>query len=116
MLTIRRDQLEVFQAELDERFARVVDAHMREEWPEECQALGDEALHDRSLRCIREARELGLRQDRSILRLSSLRFRYGESFPDPVADPEFHFTLRDCSRTEPHRFEAVDVLIDILRS
>lgn len=105
MLIIREKQFINLQQNRDESLARRISRKLQELYPAECAEIGDDKLHESSLRCVDDSRTFGLQIDRSVMRLANLRFAIGQKFPDPLVEPEMAEILGDRTQSEAKRLD-----------
>jgi hypothetical protein len=103
MLTIRREQMDIFQSAACADFEERALVHVRKVFGEQVQALGDEVARMRVRSGCARAQELNIRREANVLLFVDLLFAAGEAF-ESHADWEWARTiLADRSRPESVR-------------
>lgn len=80
MLIIRDEQMAVFRAEVDRRFAERIKVHITHEYPQHAAALGEARLDALIQRGIEAKARLGIAGDRAVVTLIALMVEFGERF------------------------------------
>ena len=103
MLIIRRAQMRVFKRHLRRDFERMVVAHLREHFPDDCAQLGDEGLRDRVHDGVRRAARWGLGAERDVRVFIDLMFALGPDFDADPSLPWARAILTDRAHRTPRR-------------
>jgi hypothetical protein len=101
MLQIEPDQLAALQEKRDQRFEDRLCVHARTHFPERCQRLDDDALHQAARMVMREARGMGITSELGIALFFNVAVCFGVNFPRN-ADIRWAFPIT------PHPDESVD--------
>jgi hypothetical protein len=107
MLTIRSEQMEVFRAQAERNFEVLAMNHLRELFPSECSALGDEALLEQIRKGVKKARGYGLVTEIHILRYLRLEHVLGAGF-DEQSDPAREILMDEDFSPETKTEELID--------
>jgi hypothetical protein len=80
MLTIRKEQIDIFKIQAEERFIDKMILHLRKQFPEETATYDDMVLRTRIRNELTSARGFQLVSERSICYYLNLSIMYGEGF------------------------------------
>jgi hypothetical protein len=107
MLVIRQSQLAIFREHLLERFRARATAHLRENFPEECQQLGPISVDQRVSSGMDLCQQYGLTTDFQHLQFLNLTMLLG---PDFHKEPEFAEILDNKDLDARTKLDRVDEL------
>jgi hypothetical protein len=110
MLVIRQAQLTVFREHLRDKFRLKAAAHLRENFPEECEKLGEEGVRDRVSSGLARCEQYGLPEKFQILQFLNLTMLLG---PDFDKEPQFTEILNNTAldgRTKLDRMDEQAIL------
>lgn len=93
MLQLRNSQVEAFREQLLKRFEADVLDHVREFFPDRCEALGDQGTRALIRHGIDRARSYGIDREKDVCKYVDLCFYYGREFDveQPWARPVLRF-------------------------
>ena len=80
MLTIKQDQMDVFQQHMEQNFVRLLAQELRQEHPDEVAALDDKELYRRITIGIQRAARYGLEDEYSLETFTTLMFVAAPNF------------------------------------
>ncbi len=85
MLTIRKEQMAVFREPAINDYVKRTVAHLKESFPEKCEALGDLKVREMVQYGIQRAASYGITTEGDVRRYIDLMFMFGSDFDQ---DPE----------------------------
>lgn len=84
---LTNEQVMMFEREAAEEFIVKAEEALEEDWPEECEALGEEGLRRRVKTGFVKARRYGITEENDILRFLNLQFVWSEDFDTSPSTP-----------------------------
>lgn len=105
MLIIRQAQLDVFQEQRAREFEKRAASHLRENFPEECAALGDEGVRKTVSAGWARSGSYGFVEEFHILHFLNFMMMLGADFDK---DPEFASILKDSNLDSRAKINRMD--------
>lgn len=91
MLTIRREQIEVLNADMRRRFEMRMVAHVNQFFVQRCQLLGETGVREWIAAGIERAAKYGIKAEVDVCRYIDVMFVFGREFD---ADPRYPWATR----------------------
>ncbi|WP_438039107.1 hypothetical protein [Sorangium sp. So ce128] len=110
-LVIRDEQLAALAARAESDFVARVSRCLRDNWPWECEAMGEESVRAAILKGIDKAARYGVTTEREVLRVINVMYLLGHDFD---ADPAFVWVRDIIDRQGTPAAQRLDLICALL--
>src|ERR1035438_2811932 len=103
MLTIRKEQMAVFSEPAINDYVKRTAVHLKERFPEKCEALGEPKVHETVKYGIQRSASYGITTEGDVRRYIDLMLTFGPEFDQDPELPWAASILNNKALINPHR-------------